>query len=93
MPHGARIRVRAIPGSRQSGVVGRYAGGWKVRVRSAPERGKANDELVRLIASVLGLGVSNVMVVAGASSRDKVIEVVGAEQHIVDAAMESSACT
>jgi uncharacterized protein YggU (UPF0235/DUF167 family) len=50
-----RIRFRVAPGSVRSGVVGRHGDGWKVRVAAAPGRGKANDELIGLLARSLPL--------------------------------------
>ena len=41
-----RLRVRVVSGARRSEVVGRLGGAWKLRVAAAPERGRANDELV-----------------------------------------------
>jgi uncharacterized protein (TIGR00251 family) len=48
-----------------------------VRVRSAPEDGKANEALCRLIAEKLGAPASRARVVAGAKSRLKQIAVSG----------------
>jgi uncharacterized protein YggU (UPF0235/DUF167 family) len=57
--------------------VGRYGEGWKLRVTAAPERGRANDAAVRLVAERLGVGTDDVRLVAGHGSRDKVVEVTG----------------
>jgi uncharacterized protein (TIGR00251 family) len=72
-----RLTLRVAPGARTPGVVGRHGAGWKVRVTAAPERGRANDELVALLAETLGLHRPDVRVVAGASGRDKVVELAG----------------
>jgi len=63
-----------MPGARRSQVVGRHGESWKLRVHAAPERGRANDEVVALLAEVLGLSQSQVRVVAGRTTRDKVVE-------------------
>jgi uncharacterized protein len=72
-----RLRIRVAPGASRSAVVGRLGEAWKVRVRSAPERGRANAEVTRLLADALGLAPRDVRVVAGQASRDKVVEVDG----------------
>lgn len=74
---GTRLRLRVAPGARRSEVVGRHGEAWKVRVRSAPERGRANDEVVRLLAEVLGVSARDVAVIAGHTSRDKVVALDG----------------
>jgi uncharacterized protein YggU (UPF0235/DUF167 family) len=57
--------------------VGRLGDAWKLRVRSAPERGRANADVARLLADELGLAPRDVRVVTGHTSRDKIVEVVG----------------
>ncbi|MGO4870305.1 MAG: DUF167 family protein [Roseiarcus sp.] len=47
------------------------------RVRSAPEDGKANDALCKLIAEALGVAASKARLVAGAKSRLKQVAVTG----------------
>ena len=43
----------------------------------APERGKANEAAIRLLAERLRVGVDDIRLVAGHGSRDKVVEVSG----------------
>ena len=75
----SRLRVRVAPGGRRSAVVGRYGDAWKIRVVALPERGRANDEVVMLLAGALGLAQSDLRLVAGAASRSKIIELNGLE--------------
>jgi uncharacterized protein (TIGR00251 family) len=72
-----RLRLRVAPGARKSAVVGRHGDGWKVRVAAAPERGRANDELVALLSDTLAVARSDVQVVSGRSGRDKIVELSG----------------
>jgi uncharacterized protein len=65
------------PGARRSEVVGRLGDAWKLRVRSAPERGRANDEVSELLARMLRLPSRDVRIVSGHASRDKLAEVDG----------------
>ena len=86
-----RLRLRVVPGARRSQVVGRLGESWKLRVHAAPERGRANDEVVALLAETLGLAESEIRVVAGRTTRDKVVELsqlslVEAEQRLTAAA-------
>ena len=63
------------PGARRSELVGRLGDAWKLRVSAPPERGRANDEVVVLLAAELGLARSEIRVVAGKTAREKVVEV------------------
>ena len=65
------------PGARRSEVVGRLGDAWKLRVRSAPEHGRANEEVTDLLARTLELTARDVRIVSGHVSRDKVVELEG----------------
>jgi hypothetical protein len=54
--------------------------GILVRVRAAPERGRATEDARRALASALGVPASAVALRSGARSRTKVFEVEGLDQ-------------
>lgn len=83
----ARITVRVSPGARRTELAGRHGPGWKMRVAAPPEGGRANEALVGHLAALLGVPKGAVRVVAGAGSRDKVVEVDGLSPAQVDAAL------
>jgi uncharacterized protein (TIGR00251 family) len=72
-----RISVVVSPGARSSEITGAHGDGWKVRVAAPAEGGRANEALRRLLAAALGVPARDVRVVAGTSSRRKVVEVAG----------------
>ena len=73
----ARLALRVSPGARRTEVVGRHGEGWKVSVTAAPERGRANADLVALLARELDVSSARVSLVKGGAARDKVIEIEG----------------
>jgi uncharacterized protein (TIGR00251 family) len=72
-----RLKLRVIPGAGRSEIVGRYGEAWKVRVGAAPERGRANAELVQLLSERLGVRPAALSIVSGHTARDKVVELQG----------------
>ena len=72
-----RLTLRVSPGARRSELVGRHGAGWKVRVTAAPEAGRANEAVLRVLAGALAVPRDRLAVVAGATARDKVIELSG----------------
>jgi uncharacterized protein (TIGR00251 family) len=76
-PSTSRLRLRVVPGSGKPGIVGRYGDGWKLRVAAPPERGKANEATLDMLADTLGLAVTSLRLVSGHGSRDKTVEVSG----------------
>jgi uncharacterized protein YggU (UPF0235/DUF167 family) len=57
--------------------VGRHGSGWKVLVSAPPERGRANNAVVALLAGRLRVPRASVSVVSGKTGRDKVVELKG----------------
>jgi uncharacterized protein (TIGR00251 family) len=68
-----RVRLRVSPGARRAEVAGRYGDGWKVRVSAPPERGRANDAVLDLLADTLDLPRSSLSIVSGHGAREKVV--------------------
>jgi uncharacterized protein (TIGR00251 family) len=71
----ARLRVHVTPGARQEEIVGWHGGSLRVKVRARPEKGRANQAVLRLLARGLGVAPANLSIVRGAASRDKLVEV------------------
>jgi uncharacterized protein YggU (UPF0235/DUF167 family) len=86
-----RLRLRIAPGGRAGRVVGRHGEAWKLRVAAPPERGKANEAVVELLAGVLGLPGSRIQIVRGLSSRDKLVAVRGLTEDEVSSRLEAAA--
>src|SRR5882672_5708798 len=82
-----RIKVYVQPRASRTAVVGMHGDAIHIRLAAAPVDNAANEALVALVASRLGIPRRNVRVVAGASSRRKVIEVVGTTAEVVAAAL------
>ena len=76
-----RIKLRVTPRSRADEVVGfREDGTLQLRVTAPPHEGQANEAVIRLLSGALGIPKARVKIQAGASSRDKWVEVDGVDQ-------------
>jgi len=71
------ITVRAKPRSAVSSLEPEASGTWIARLRSSPVEGKANAELIGLVAKHFGCPKSSVAVVSGASARLKLVRISG----------------
>lgn len=74
---GLEIPVRCQPGAARSGIVGLHGDCLKVKVKSPATEGRANQELVLLIADVLGVRPRSVTLLSGHQSRLKRLRVEG----------------
>jgi uncharacterized protein (TIGR00251 family) len=68
-----RLRLRVKPGAKRNGLLGAHGGALKLSVVTRPERGKANRSALKLLARELGVPVTDIHLVSGASSQDKTV--------------------
>jgi uncharacterized protein (TIGR00251 family) len=74
---GVILPVHAQPGARKNGITGVHAGRLKVTVTQPPEKGKANEAIVKLLAGLLGIKRSQVTLLAGDASKLKSFLIAG----------------
>lgn len=67
---GAVIAVKVRPGGRRNQVV-MTEEGLKIETTTAPEDGKANRDVAKLLAKAMGVAPSRLELVRGATSRQK----------------------
>ena len=79
----ARIPVRLTPRGGTDRIERVEGGVLRVRVAAAPVDGAANASLLRLLAAELDVPPSALRLVAGASSRLKVVEVEGLDRAAI----------
>ncbi|MDA0281738.1 MAG: DUF167 domain-containing protein [Planctomycetota bacterium] len=86
---GVVLPVKAQPGARKNGFTGEHDGMLKVSVTQAPEKGKANKALAKVIAQELKLRNSQIELASGDTSSFKTFLITGVAidelQHQLDA--------
>src|SRR5579885_2031968 len=86
-----RLRLRVSPGATRAAVVGRHGDAWKVRVAEAPERGRANEAVLRLLAEALALPRTALTLVSGHGARAKIVELTGIGPALTERRLASAA--
>jgi uncharacterized protein (TIGR00251 family) len=86
-----RLLITITPFASTSEVVGRQGEGWKIRVATPPERGRANKELLALLSDELGVPRAALRVVSGHTARRKVLEVEGLTEEEAGRRLEAAA--
>jgi uncharacterized protein YggU (UPF0235/DUF167 family) len=71
------ITIRAKPRSAVSTLEQDAGGTWVARLRSSPIDGKANAELIALVAKHFGCARSCVSVISGVTARVKLVRILG----------------
>ena len=81
---GVTFAVRVVPRASKNEIVGIHGDALKIRVTAPPVEGRANEALIAFLAKRLGVRKSQVEIVAGATSRRKMIRVIGVSAHEVE---------
>ena len=69
------VIIKVVPGSGKQGWTVDSAGQIKCYLKSQPEKGRANKELVKLLARDLKIARGHITIVGGATSRTKRIRI------------------
>lgn len=67
--------VKVVPSAGSFGFFRDKNGELKCRLKSAPEKGRANHELVKGLAGLLGVAQADVEIIAGEISRKKKVKI------------------
>lgn len=68
-------QVKVKPNSRQQKIEEETDGSLTVHLKSPPVDGKANDELIQILAKNFDVPKSSIRIKSGLSSRNKLIEI------------------
>jgi uncharacterized protein len=69
------IRVKVKPSARASSFAQDDDDLWLAKIKSPPENGKANEELIELVAKHFGCSKSSVSIKSGSTSRTKLVKI------------------
>ena len=72
------FKVRVVPRSSVSKIVGEHDGALRVRLTAPPVDGAANDELVRILSGAFDVSRTAIEIIAGHSSKSKTARLRGA---------------
>lgn len=70
-PQGVILLVKAQPGARKNEVAGERNGRLIVKCTQAPEKGKANDAIIEILAKALDVRKSRISLVSGQTNSEK----------------------
>jgi len=76
---GIAISVKVEPRSSKKGVSGIMGDVLKVKLTAPPVEGAANEQLIEVIAEMAGVKKSNISIVRGGSSKNKVVLIRGVD--------------
>jgi uncharacterized protein (TIGR00251 family) len=74
---GVSFAVRVQPGASREGVIGLYGDAIKIALNAPAVDGKANEALIRYLATALNVSKASITIASGHTSRSKIIHVLG----------------
>jgi uncharacterized protein (TIGR00251 family) len=80
---GVEIRVKVVPGSSRTQIMGTLGEMLKIKIAAPPEKGKANQSLIAFLAKLLGLKKNDIEIVSGKTNPVKVLRISGTDPVVV----------
>lgn len=77
------LTLHIQPGAKKTECAGLHGDALKIRLAAPPVDGKANEALIRFVATTLGLSKSSVQLKSGQTSRHKVLEITGSTPEAI----------
>jgi uncharacterized protein (TIGR00251 family) len=71
------LKIYLQPKSSKNEIVGPYRDGIKIKVTAPPLEGRANKGLIRFLAKELGISASQMEIMKGHHSREKILRISG----------------
>jgi len=81
------MKVKVVPGSSRDEIVGWLGDALKIKVMAPPEKGRANEAVVQMLAERLVVPADTVSVISGHSSASKVIAIIGMDDEMLKKAL------
>jgi uncharacterized protein len=70
-----KIQVKVKPNSKQQSITEEADGSLTIQLKAPPVEGKANDELIKLLAKKYQVPKSKIAIQLGASSKMKLVDI------------------
>ena len=72
---GVVFQVKVVPGSSKTAIAGQLDGMLKIKVAAPPEKGKANQCLIKFLAETLGVKKNAVSIISGRTNPVKQVHI------------------
>jgi hypothetical protein len=70
-----KLNIRVIPRAKKPEIIELDDGSLKVKLKSPPLDGRANDELITVLSKHLKVPKSKIAIIRGETSKNKIIEI------------------
>lgn len=81
------LKAKVVPGSSRNQIVGWLGDALKIKVTAPPEKGRANEAVVELLAEKFGVSTDDIKIESGHSSSSKVVAIDGMDDEAIKKAL------
>jgi hypothetical protein len=81
---GVSFALRVQPRASKSAVTGELDGALKISLAAPPVEGEANEELIRFLAKVFAVSRSQITLISGQRSKNKIVRVSGVSIEVCE---------
>ncbi len=71
------IKIRVVPNARKTAWDGKHGDAWKLKVAAPALEDRANTEILRFVAEMMGVSQKSATLLSGQKCRDKVVAIAG----------------
>jgi uncharacterized protein (TIGR00251 family) len=82
------LKVKVVPGASRDSIAGWLGDALKVRVRAVPEKGRANQAVIALLAGALDLPFTAISLKSGAVNPHKTFQLDGLDEAALNSRLE-----
>lgn len=83
-PVRTRLVIKVIPNAKKNTIEYIDETHLKIRINVSPERGKANNKVIKLLAKELKISKKDIRIVSGEFNRHKILEIANVSGSIKD---------
>lgn len=69
------FKIKVIPNSKINKIVELEDGSFKVKLTTQPEKGKANDSLIKLLTAHFKIPKNKIRIISGLRSQNKIVKI------------------
>ena len=80
---GITFKAKIVPNSSKTAIAGVLDGMLKVKITAPPEKGKANQQLIKFLSKFLEVKNNSIKITSGSTSPIKTLEITGITAEII----------
>ena len=69
------IKVKAYPNAKKQEIIKKGDNSFEIKIKAKPENGKANQQIIRLLANYFNINSKKIIIIKGSKARNKIFSI------------------